>query len=310
LSSSRGRLPATLLTRHDAAATIVVDGLDVKHYIRSVLVVDQTSRAATFDGRVALVTGGAHGIGRAIAECLAREGANVVIADTDAPAATLAADEIARDGGGAVVAVACDISIKGDVERAVGACREAFGRLDILAANAATADVVGLLEISEDAWRRMIEVNLTGAFFSIQEAARVMADGGGGSIVVVASTNSFWVEANTAHYSATKFGVIGLIKTAALDLAPYRIRVNAVSPGIVDTRLAAHLIHDPVQGPEYLSRVPLGRFCDPSEIARAVAFLASDAASYITGENLVVDGGVSIGVPLAAPLEPLPGAVR
>ncbi len=258
--------------------------------------------------RVALVTGGAHGIGKAIAERLLRHGASVLIADIDADAAAVMAAELG--GHDLIDTVSCDISNRVDVERAVERCTQRFGRLDFLAANAATADVVNLMGITESAWRRMVDVNLTGAFFSIQEAARVMIPQGGGAVVFTASTNAFWVEANTAHYSATKFGLLGLMKTAALDLAPYGIRVNAVSPGIVDTRLAAHLVHDSVEGPEYLKRVPLGRFAKPSDIADAVVFLASDEASYITGENLVVDGGVSIGVPMQAPDEPLPGALR
>lgn len=254
--------------------------------------------------RVALVTGGAHGIGKAIAERLLAHGASVVIADIDGDAAVATATAL----GGAADALSCDISSRADLGRAVERCVQRFGRLDVLAANAATADVVNLMDIGESAWRRIVDVNLTGTFFSIQEAARVMIPQGGGAIVCTASTNAFWVEANTAHYSATKFGILGLMKTAALDLAPHGIRVNAVSPGIVKTRLTAHLVDDPVEGPEYLKRVPLGRFARTSEIAAAVVFLASDEASYITGENLVVDGGVTIGVPYHVPAEPLPGA--
>ena len=256
--------------------------------------------------RVALVTGGAHGIGKAIAERLVDRGASVVIADIDGDAAAATAAALGRGAD----ALSCDISSSDDLRRAVERCVERFGRLDILAANAATADVVNLMDISETAWRRIVDVNLTGTFFSIQEAAHVMIPQGGGAIVCTASTNAFWVEANTAHYSATKFGILGLMKTAALDLAPHGIRVNAVSPGIVATRLTAHLVDDPVAGPEYLKRVPLSRFARPSEIAAAVIFLASDDASYITGENLVVDGGVTIGVPYRVPDEPLPGAPR
>jgi|SRR5581483_708445 len=262
-----------------------------------------------FTGRTLLVTGGAHGIGRAIAERFLREGARVVLADIDGEAARRTASEVERLGD--VAAVRADISSRPDVAAAVARCIELFGGLDVVAANAASADVVPLLALEDSAWQRMVDVNLTGAFHTIQEAARAMIAGGsGGAIVLTASTNSFWVEANTAHYSATKFGVIGLMKTAALDLAPERIRVNAVSPGVVDTRLAAHLVRDPVAGPDYLKRVPLGRYANPADIAGAVAFLASDDAAYITGENLVVDGGTTIGVPMEPPDEPLPGALR
>ncbi len=259
-------------------------------------------------GRIALVTGGANGIGRAIAERFLREGASVVIADVEEGSAAETAMELSELGS--VSAVRADISSRDDVRRAVEHCVHTHGRLDVLAANAANADVVPFMEIGESAWRRMVDVNLTGTFFSIQEAARVLIGRGGGSIVITASTNSFWVEANTAHYSATKFGVIGLMRTAALDLAPHGIRVNAVSPGIVSTRLARFLVEDPVAGPEFLKRVPLARFAEASDVASAAAFLVSDDAAYITGENLVVDGGMTIGVAMEPPDEPLPGAVR
>jgi NAD(P)-dependent dehydrogenase (short-subunit alcohol dehydrogenase family) len=259
-------------------------------------------------GRAALVTGGGNGIGCAIATRFVRDGASVVVADIEEDSAERVAAELSAFG--AATAVRVDISRRDDVRRAVEACVHAYGGLDVLAANAANADVVHLLDIEEAAWRRMLDVNLTGTFLSIQEGARVMRERGGGSIVVTASTNSFWVEANTAHYSATKFGVIGLVRTAALDLAEYGIRVNAVSPGIVKTRLARFLVEDPVAGPEFLKHVPLGRFAEPADVANAVAFLASDEAAYITGENLVVDGGTTVGVPMEPPDEPLPGATR
>jgi NAD(P)-dependent dehydrogenase (short-subunit alcohol dehydrogenase family) len=260
-------------------------------------------------GLGAVVTGAAHGIGRAIAERLLREGASVVVADRDGEALEATAAELAAHGR--VEPVTCDVSRREDVRTAVGRCVDAFGHVDVMAANAGTADVVGLLDIEDAAWRRMVDVNLGGAFHSVQEAARGMIAGGRrGAIVFTASTNSFWVEANTAHYSATKFGIVGLMKTAALDLAPYGIRVNSVSPGVVNTRLAAHLIEDPVEGPEFLKKVPLGRYAEPEDIAAAVVFLASEDAAYITGENLVVDGGATIGMPLEPPDEPLPGALR
>jgi NAD(P)-dependent dehydrogenase (short-subunit alcohol dehydrogenase family) len=259
-------------------------------------------------GRAAIVTGAAHGIGRAIAERFLREGASVVIADLEGEAARETAAELSELG--AVECLEADVSRREDVRRAVDRCVSSFGQLDVMAANAGTADVVGLMDISDAAWARMLAVNLNGAFHSVQEAGRVMIGQGSGSVVFTASTNAFWVEANTAHYSATKFGILGLMKTAALDLAPHGIRVNSVSPGIVDTRLAAHLTQDPVAGPEFAKKIPLGRYADPADIAAAVAFLASDDAAYVTGENLVVDGGMTIGVPMDVPDEPLPGALR
>lgn len=261
------------------------------------------------EGRAAVVTGSARGIGRAIAERLMAEGASVLLADADAEAAREAASELAA-GGGVVAAHPVDISVRDDVCDAMTTCVERFGRLDVLVANAATADVVPLMELGDAAWRRMLDVNLTGTFLCIQEAARHMRAHGGGAIVATSSTNSFWPEANTAHYSASKAGLVALVKTAALELAPSGIRVNAVAPGIIRTRLTRFLVDDPVQGVEYLRRVPLGRYGEPADIAAAVAFLASHEADYITGEELVVDGGVTVGVPLDPPDEPLPGAER
>jgi 3-oxoacyl-[acyl-carrier protein] reductase len=257
---------------------------------------------------VAVVTGAARGIGRAIAERLLAEGAAVMLADADGAAVEDAAAALAGDGD--VLAHVVDIAARDEVQAAMEACIARFERLDVLVANAATADVVPLVDLGEAAWRRMIDVNLTGAFFCVQEAARLMAARGGGAIVATSSTNSFWPEANTAHYSASKAGLVALVKTAALELAPAGIRVNAVAPGIVRTRLSRFLVDDPAQGREYLRRVPRGRYAEPSDIAAAVAFLASDEADYVTGEELVVDGGVTVGVPMEPPDEPLPGAER
>ena len=143
----------------------------------------------------------------------------------------------------------------------------------------------------------------------MQEAARAMIPAGGGAIVATASTNAFWVESDMAHYNASKGGIVALVKSAALDLGPFGIRVNAVAPGMIRTR-ANYITEDPVAGPEYLKGVPLGRFAEPSEMAAVVAFLASDDASYVSGELLVADGGTTIGVRLPTPEERLPGSVR
>jgi NAD(P)-dependent dehydrogenase (short-subunit alcohol dehydrogenase family) len=259
-------------------------------------------------GRAAVVTGAARGIGRAIAERLLAEGASVLLVDADGDEAARAAQELAA--GDRAAAYSADIALRQDVCQAFDACVSRFGALDILIANAAIADGVPLLQLSDKAWQRMLDVNLTGTFHCIQEAARRMESRHGGAIVVTSSTNSFWPEANTAHYSASKAGLVALVKTAALELAAHRIRVNAVAPGIVRTRLTRFLIDDPVEGAEYLKRIPLGRYAEPADIAAAVAFLASSDADYITGEELVVDGGVTVGVPIEPPGEPLPGAMR
>lgn len=258
-------------------------------------------------GRVALVTGAANGIGRGIVDRFLTDGVNVVGLDIEESAVQALADEVGAPDQ--FEPVTGDISTREDVARAVERAVERFGSLDILAANAGIADGEPFLDIDERSWRRIVDVNLTGTFFSIQEAARVMAKQGKGAIVATSSTNAFYVEANLAHYNATKGGIEALIRSAALDLAQYGIRVNGVAPSMVKTR-AAFITHDPVGGPEYLKRVPLGRFAEPAEIAAAVAFLASDQASYLTGQTLVLDGGLTLGIDLPLPAAPLPHSAR
>jgi NAD(P)-dependent dehydrogenase (short-subunit alcohol dehydrogenase family) len=249
-----------------------------------------------FSGKVVLVTGSGQGIGRAAAERFVAEGAKVCALDADASRL----DETVRalsSGGGAVEGITGDISRRQDVHRAVQRCVERFGGLDVLVANAGITSVQPLLEIDDANWQRILDVNLTGTFLCTQEAARVMARSAGGAIVVTASTNSFWVEANLAAYNASKGGVVAFVRTAALDLARFGIRVNAVEPGVVRTRLAAFVTEDPVAAADYLKRIPLNRFAEPGDVADAVLFLASKEAAYITGQTLVLDGGLTLGLP-------------
>ena len=258
-----------------------------------------------FDGKAVLVTGAAQGMGRAIAQRFLEEGGSVVIFDLDAELLEKTAGELSALGP--LAAVAGDVAARSDVHRAVAACDQ-FGGIDVLAAQAGIGDLCPLLEIDDARWNRMISVNLTGAFLSVQEAAFAMkAHGRGGAMVVTSSTNAFYVEQGTAHYSATKGGVLTFVRNAALDLAEFGIRINTVCPGIIRTRLGSPLIDDPVAGPEYLKRVPLRRFGEPVEIANSILFLASDDASYITGEDLVVDGGTTLGVVLEIPDGSIPG---
>jgi 2-hydroxycyclohexanecarboxyl-CoA dehydrogenase len=252
-----------------------------------------------FAGQCALVTGAAQGIGRAIAERLAGEDAAVVLLDIDGDLVAQTAAELAAHGAQAA-AVGGDITRRDDVRRAIDLCRERFGRLDILAANAAIADAQPFMEIDDASWRRIIDVNLTGTFLCIQEAARAMIPAGGGAIVITSSTNAFWVESGLAHYNASKGGVVALMKSAAFELGPFGIRVNAIAPGMTRTR-ANFITEDPVAGPEYLKGVPLRRFAEPAEMAAVVAFLASADASYVSGEVLVADAGTTIGVTLPLP---------
>jgi NAD(P)-dependent dehydrogenase (short-subunit alcohol dehydrogenase family) len=250
-----------------------------------------------FAGKTVLVTGAGQGIGRETARQFAREGADLVIVDLDPGRVRDATGEI-RGAGGQAEGLALDISRPADVRQAVERSVSRFGKLDVLVANAGITAVEPFLEIDEKSWRRVLDVNLTGTFFCLQEAARAMAKSGGGAMVVTASTNAFWVEATLAAYNASKGAVVALVRTAALDLAPYGIRVNAVEPGVVRTPLAAFLTEDPSSAAEYLKKIPLGRFAEPLEIARAILFLASPDASYVTGQALVLDGGLTLGLPL------------
>ncbi|HKG26650.1 MAG TPA: SDR family oxidoreductase [Thermomicrobiales bacterium] len=250
-----------------------------------------------------MVTGAANGIGRAITDRLLRDGCAVVGVDIDeAQLAAMTADLPANRFASAVA----DISIRDQIAAAVHTALDRFGRLDILAANAAIADGAPFLEIEDRNWLRIIDVNVNGTFYCIQEVARVMARAGAGAIVVTSSTNGWFVESNLAHYNASKGAVIALVRSAAFELAPFGIRVNAVEPSMVKTR-SGYITHDPAGAADYLKRVPMGRFAEPAEVAAAVAFLASDQASYITGQSLVLDGGLTLGIDMPIPQLDLPG---
>ncbi len=249
------------------------------------------------DGKVALVTGAARGIGRAVAELFAAEGAHVFALDVQAPAIESTARAINRSAGDMVEAYAADIARRQDVRGAVRRCVDKFGGLDILVANAGISGVAPFLDVDDDHWQRVLNVNLTGTFYCMQEAARVMAQKRKGSIVVVASTNAFWVEYHMTAYNSSKGGVVALARSAAMDLAPIGIRVNAIEPGIVNTPLASFMVDDPFAGPEYLKRIPVGRFQQPMDVARVALFLASDDSDYVTGHALVADGGLTLGLP-------------
>src|SRR5260370_36653076 len=201
-----------------------------------------------------------------------------------------------------------DVSRREDVHREVETCIDRFGRLDVMVAHAGIADAQPLLEIDDGSWQRIMDVNLAGVFFCAQEAGRVMARSGGGTIVVTASTNAFWVESNLAHYNTSKGGVVAFVRSAAIDLARYGIRVNAVAPGVVRTRIAAWGTEDPVLGPEYLKHIPLNRFAETIDVAKAALFLASSDSAYITGQTLVLDGGPTLGILGDSHQEPIPGS--
>lgn len=250
-----------------------------------------------FDGRTILIVGGAQGMGRACAERFGAEGANLALFDIEADTLTATSTELEARGF-PVEAITGDVSRTSDVEVAVTRTVERFGGIDVLVHTAAIVELRPLLEFPEDLWRRIVDVNLTGVFLTTRRAGQEMARRGGGAIVVFASTNAFFAEELNVPYSATKGGIVMFVRNAALDLARHRIRINAVDPGIIHTRLSAALIEDPVAGPEYLKRIPAGRYGTPEDIAKVVLFLASDDAAYMTGEDVIVDGGATLGVSL------------
>ena len=233
-----------------------------------------------FSGKLAVVTGGANGIGAATARVLARGGARVAIFDLERVDAPPPAPI-----GGAGYAV--DVTDRASLERAF----DQTGPPDIVIANAGIGVEAEFGATSEETWRRTIGVNLTGVFLTLQTAAAIMKPRRRGAMVITASTNSYDGEALLTAYNASKAGLLGLLHTAANELGPYGIRVNAVCPGLIRTRLTERHFSHPQVLKDYFRHVPLGRGGDPEEVANASAFLASDLASYITGATLFVDGG-------------------
>jgi NAD(P)-dependent dehydrogenase (short-subunit alcohol dehydrogenase family) len=242
--------------------------------------------------RAAVLTGAANGIGAATARRFAEEGASVVVADVDEAAGTALVSEIIETGGKAVFAN-CDVAERADLEAAFDLCSSQFGRFDVLFNNAAIQDTRSILDL-------LVRVNLRSVFIGIREAARRMIDhGNGGSIVNTSSTFAIVGSPGYAAYHATKGGVSSLTRGAAISLIEHGIRVNAICPGTIDTpglRLgAAKTAADPDAAMRsYLALQPMKRFGTPEEVANAVLFLASDEASFVTGENLVADGGYTV----------------
>jgi len=237
-------------------------------------------------GRVCVVTGGAQGIGEACARRFAREQAHVVIADIDDARGTALAKEL---GG---LYVHCDVGDKTQVDALVTQTMAAHGRIDVLVNNAGIFKAAEFLEVTEADFDAVLRINLKGSFLVGQAVARVMAAAGKGSIINMSSVNGVLTIPTIASYNVSKGGINQLTRVMALSLAAQGVRVNAVAPGTIATELAAKavLTSDEAKA-KIMSRTPMRRLGEPSEIADTVAYLASDAASYITGEIVVVDGG-------------------
>lgn len=242
-------------------------------------------------GRTAIVTGGAMGIGLGICRRLHEAGANVVVADLDEAAAEQAAEDLRSRRADSARAVRCDVSEADDVERIVRTAVESFGGLEILVNNAGIYPMAPLSELDQGLFQRVIDVNLTGLYLCTRAAAaRMIEQGRGGRIVNVTSIDALHPSAiGLAHYDASKHGAWGFTKNVALELAPHDIAVNAIAPGGIETPGTGDV--EGAQLEAFESMIPMARMGDPDDIARTALFLSSDLASYITGEQIVVDGG-------------------
>jgi 3-oxoacyl-[acyl-carrier protein] reductase len=241
-------------------------------------------------GQVAIVTGGARGLGRAIAETLSACGAKIALVDVNAEALAETVAAI-RQGGGTAEAFVGDVTNSQRVNQVVEEVIARFGSLEILVNNAGITRDSLVIRMKDDQWDAVLGINLRGTFLFTRAAARPMLKGKRGRIINIASVSGLMGNPGQANYSASKAGVIGLTRTVARELASRGITVNAVAPGFIATEMAAKLGEDVLE--QVKSQTPLGRLGDPQDVADAVLFLASEAASFITGHVLVVDGGLS-----------------
>jgi len=243
-----------------------------------------------FRDKIVLITGGSRGIGMAITERFAAEGAKVAVVSNSEEELSQAERQL-KAAGHEMLPLLADVSDPDQIERAVARTVSEWGRIDILANNAGVAWEEDFLEIKDSNWRRMLDINLNGMFYTAQRVSRQMVLQGGGVIINMSSTNGIAGEAKYAHYNASKGGIVLLTKTMALELGSSGIRVNAVCPGYIQSPMS-----ETIDSPEFVeayirNNIPIGRAGVPGEVAGVFAFLASDDAAFITGTTIVVDGG-------------------
>jgi 3-oxoacyl-[acyl-carrier protein] reductase len=249
-----------------------------------------------FKGKTAIVTGGSRGIGAAISVLFASSGANVMIdylpVEKDIEGLKQVEQEI-RDGEGSFESFAGDVTSPAAMEELCGRTLDRFGSLDILVNSAGFTTPAKIGELSADLWKRGIDVNLSGAFYATQAACGHMISRGRGRIIYIGSAGSITGGGGSAAYSAAKAGINGLVRALSKDLAPRGITVNAVLPALIETDLLKDKEPDPEKRKKYLERIPVGRFGKPEDVAYMVLFLASEHAGFITGQNIIVDGGAT-----------------
>ena len=247
----------------------------------------------TLQGKVAIVTGGNSGIGKAVVLALAAEGASVVIDYVADEEATEALEKQLRDLGDAVTAVKADVSKVADLETLVGTAVSTFGRLDIMVNNAGIETRTSVLDTTEAQYDKVLDINLKSAFFGTQVAAKQMiAQGDGGRIINMTSVHEDWPMPGNTPYCLSKGGMRMLTRTAGVELAPHKILVVGVGPGAVDTPINKATVADPQALATLDKAIPLGRLAEPEEMASVVAFLAGPGASYVTATTIFADGGI------------------